>query len=101
MNVKVTEFRQATANNTLKGFATIEFPGDGIRLNDVAYHENHKKSWFQLPTQKFRLPNGQRGFNHILDFTSKELYYQFQDSARSALSMFRGELGGNHETSDN
>ena len=102
MDTAILEFRPASYGKSLRGFVEIEFPELGLRLKDVAYHENHTKSWFQLPTQKFRRPDGSRGFNHIVDFSSKELYQKFQESASEALNVFRGEhRGGGHETRNN
>jgi hypothetical protein len=93
MEIVITDYRPASGKS-LKAFVEIEFPEVGLRLKDVAYHKNHRKSWLQLPTLKFKRPDGSRGFNHIVDFTSKELYQEFQESASTALSAFHGEQRG-------
>lgn len=88
---RVLEFKPL-AKNSLRGFATVEFPS-GLIMSDVSVHVSHGRPWASPPSrpmidregQAMRDGEGKLRYSPVVTFTDKAVRGRWSDSVIAAI----------------
>ena len=79
------EFRAVT-KNTLRGFATFEFP-NGLVIHDMSAHTKNGKCWVAFPALpqlnggEVKTVDGKAQYKRIIEWRDRDLSDRFSDAA--------------------
>jgi hypothetical protein len=63
---------------TLIGFFDLEMPS-GLIVRGVMLFEKNDRRWCSFPSKEFTKQDGSKGYSPLLEWTSKEVGYEWQD----------------------
>jgi len=76
--------------NTLLGFLEVETPS-GMILKNLTYHRKDDKEWIGLPSREYVKEDGTKAYANIVDFTTRNLYWDFTQTVIRALKEDLGQ----------
>ncbi len=83
--LRLRDFRAVT-KNTLRGFATFEFP-NGMVIHDMPTHTKNGASWVafpavpQLENGSLRVVDGKTQYKRVIEWRDRDLSDRFSDAA--------------------
>ncbi len=83
--LRLRDFRAVT-KNTLRGFATFDFP-NGMVIHDMPAHTKNGKSWVafpaapQLENGSIRMQDGKPQYKKLIEWRDRSLSDRFSDAA--------------------
>jgi hypothetical protein len=75
--------------NTLRGFADLEFHSVGLVIKGCSLHSKEGKYWVSLPAKPFE-KDGKRCWEQFLEIPEKAHWQAFQKAALAAVQSLRG-----------
>lgn len=91
--LRLRDFR-AVQKNTLRGFATFEFP-NGMVISDMPAHTKNGKSWVQFPAVpqlengQHRVVDGKAQYRRIIEWRDRDLSDRFSLAAVAVIKRER------------
>jgi len=74
--------------NTLKGFLEVETP-QGYIIKNLTWHQKEDgdktSEWLGLPAREYEKEDGSKGWANLLDFATRNLYWDFCNAVLKAL----------------
>lgn len=85
--MKILTFKKFE-KNTLRGFLQVETPS-GMVIKNITWHQKNGKEWLGLPAREYTKEDGSKGYSNVVDFTTKDLYWDFVNSTLDALKEYQ------------
>lgn len=93
--LRLRDFR-AVQKNTLRGFATFEFP-NGLIIHEMPVHVKNGSAWVSFPSQPqlengvHRVIDGKTQWKRLIEWRDRDLSDRFSDTA---IAVIRREKPG-------
>jgi hypothetical protein len=87
--MKIKRFLKYT-RNTLLGFVDVETPG-GYIIKGLTFHRKGNSEWLGMPAKEYTNKEGQKGYAPMVDFATKNLYWEFCNDVIGALKEHLGQ----------